>query len=351
MGATLSNNNSALKKSNVKLQAQNVSAFSGEAIKWRPWKKRTRVAIGTAGMLDILDDSGLAKKSPIDNETVFHLLQVATADGSAAHLVDAHEATKDGNAAYNELVTWYEGDELTTETAEDVRAKLDKLNLNTKTSAPEYINMFQLLTKQLDELGEAYTQSKTVHIFLSQITDPDFDNTKELCVENKYEIAECIERIRAKERRLSRNRDAPRYKNLSIRRTGISGNDTPNDISTYINSKGFYSIPRNVWHSLDANSQELVKKHNGDLRRSRRNTTQPEPQVTEEKTAVIRRLPTGGDIGDDNPSPSKRMRTVQFVDDSDHTKSNETEVITKPNVINQRRDEIIKFQVKNSSSE
>ena len=95
----LSTRNSELKRSNVKLQAQQVSTFNGNAIKWRTWKKRTRAAIGTAGMLQILDSADYSTKNRIDNETVFHLLQVATADGNAAHLVDAHEEKKDGHAA------------------------------------------------------------------------------------------------------------------------------------------------------------------------------------------------------------------------------------------------------------
>ena len=86
--------NSDLKRSNVKLQAQQVSAFNGNAIKWRTWKKRTRAAIETAGLLQILDSKDYAKKNVMDNETVFHFLQVATADGNAAHLVDAHEEQK-----------------------------------------------------------------------------------------------------------------------------------------------------------------------------------------------------------------------------------------------------------------
>ena len=63
------------------------------------------------------------------------------------------------------LVNWYEGDELTTETAEDVRSKLDKLILTTSNTASAYINEFQLYNKQLLELNEAYTSSKTVDIF------------------------------------------------------------------------------------------------------------------------------------------------------------------------------------------
>ena len=113
--------NELLKRSNVRLQAQQVSNFSGNTLKWHNWKKKSRAAIGTAGMLRILDSVAYATKNQVDNETIFHLLQVATADGTAAHLVDKYEDDRNGRAAYQELVRWYEGDELTTETAEDSR--------------------------------------------------------------------------------------------------------------------------------------------------------------------------------------------------------------------------------------
>ena len=133
MGSIFSINedaNDLLKKSNVKLQAQQVSAFSGNAIKWHVWKKKSRAAIGTAGMLRILDSGAYSSRNKIDNETIFHLLQVATADGTAAHLIDKFEDERNGRAAYQELVKWYEGDELTTGTAEDIRDKLSKISLH-----------------------------------------------------------------------------------------------------------------------------------------------------------------------------------------------------------------------------
>ena len=88
-------------------------------------------------MLQVLEDRTYANKHRVDSETIFHLLQVATADGNAAHLVDKHEIERDGKAAYDELVKWYEGDELTTETAEDVKSNLEKNILSTKISASE----------------------------------------------------------------------------------------------------------------------------------------------------------------------------------------------------------------------
>ena len=310
MGASFSNNlNSDLKRSNVKLQAQQVSSFNGKAIKWRSWKKRTRAAIGTAGMLEILDSADYAEKHHIDNETVFHLLQVATADGNAAHLVDAFEDSKDGHAAYNELVSWYEGDDMTNETAEDVRAKLDGIQLNTRTSASEYINYFQLYTKQLEELGEQYTESKTVQMFLSQITDPDYESTREICIENKYKIDECIERIRAKERRISRARSKGKTKVLSVRRTDTTQDDDEIDPEKYINQNGYYSFPKHKWNQLDDSTRSKVKKFNSELRKKRKELEKEVnlSSTNDGQSVTIRNMVAVKKGEDDNPTPTKKL--------------------------------------------
>ena len=114
---------------------------------------------------------------------------------------------------------WYEGDELTTETAEDVRDKLDKIILSTRQTASNYINDFLGYTKQLEELDESYTASKTTNIFLSQITDPDYSATVESCIESKMYVNDCIERIQGKEGRLGRSKEFIRRPPIHIRRT------------------------------------------------------------------------------------------------------------------------------------
>ena len=360
MGSLIStSSNSELRKSHVKLQAQQVAAFSGNAIKWRSWKKKTRAAIGTAGMLDILDSADYANKNKSDNETVFHLLQVATADGNAAHLVDEFESDKDGHAAYSQLVTWYEGDELTTETAEDVRSRLEKIKLDTKTTASEYINDFQLYTKQLEELGESYTPSKTVHIFLSQISDPDYETTRELCIENKYKITECIERVRSKERRLVRDRDVSRKKSISIRRTdtNVIDNNADDDFSNYKNDQGYYSIPRDIWNQLDESSQNEIKKFNGDLRKKRRRSRGNSSNSPTPDSTITQRRTTGTNQSDDNPSPNKKLRTVQFkeqpdiksIGTSEESSTDSTNDTDGSSQIVHRNNEVISFQVRDRS--
>ena len=109
--------------------------------------------MGTAGMPEILDCADYAENYEIDNQIVFHMLQAATVEGYAAHLVDNYEDTRDGHASFNEMVKWYEGDELTTETAEAVRAKLNKIFLNTRVPASLYVNDFLQYAKQIEDLN------------------------------------------------------------------------------------------------------------------------------------------------------------------------------------------------------
>ena len=102
--------NELLKKSNVKLQAQKIVAYDEDSLKWQAWSRKMRAAVGTSRMRKVLDNNEYATKNVLDNETIFHLLQVATADVNAAHLVDMHENDKSGHFAYQELVKWFEGD-------------------------------------------------------------------------------------------------------------------------------------------------------------------------------------------------------------------------------------------------
>ena len=67
------------------------------------WKKKTRATVGTAGVLEILNDETYAVGNLVDNEKIYHLIQVTTLDRNAAYLVDKYEAEKDGRNAFAEL--------------------------------------------------------------------------------------------------------------------------------------------------------------------------------------------------------------------------------------------------------
>ena len=90
--------NENLKWSAVKFQVNQVTSFSGNPLKWYAWKKKFRAAIGTSGMLKVIDDDKYHLSNPADNETIFHILQVATADGNASHLEDKYDKDRDGKS-------------------------------------------------------------------------------------------------------------------------------------------------------------------------------------------------------------------------------------------------------------
>ena len=174
--------------------------FNCDPHKWQTWKKRAKASIGSTCYLNILESESYATRYRMKNETVFHLLQNATVEGHAAHLVDQVEPERDGPAVYNALCGWYEGDKQTNATAEDIRATLGRNFLSTKKSASQFINHFKTYNQQLRDLGEAYTNSKEASLFLEKIKDPDYENVVELCLDQDSTIEECIQQVRAKER-------------------------------------------------------------------------------------------------------------------------------------------------------
>ena len=220
-------------------------------------------------------------------------------------LISSEFQIKDGRKAFSELQARYKGDELTTETTEDVRSKLDKLGLSIRITGSEYINNFQLYTKQLDSLGKSYTTSKTVSIFLDQISDLDYTSTKELCIENQHNLDECIARIRAKERQLDREKLRHRIRSISVRRAAINEEDNnvdtdEFDLSEYLTDKGYYSIPLQIWKSLSNDDKEKIKQFNGLLRKKRRNSNNTE-HINNRRTPH-------------QEPETKKRKTVQFQD-------------------------------------
>ena len=180
-------------------------------------------------------------------------------------------------------------------------------------------------------------------MFLSQITDPDYESTREICIENKYKIDECIERIRAKERRISRARSRGKTKVLNVRRFDSTQDNEEIDPERYINQNGYYSFPKQKWNQLDDSTRAKVKKFNSELRKKRKelekevnlNSTNDEQPVTIRNMIAVKKEE------DDNPTPTKKLRTVNFKDDD----KNENEDTDQVRQVTNRRTETISFQV------
>ena len=180
----------------AKLEAQKIKAFSGNYMDWKLWKKQTKAAFGTTRLTGILDNADSAAKHQAENELVFLHLQVAIAEGHAAHLVDQFEATLDGYLAWQALTEWYDGDTVRHKLAEELRQALENLRLQSTTSASDYINKFKLYTNQLSVIpGESMPTSTLILLLLWNIQDDSYKNLIKQLHYNNAGLDECINQI------------------------------------------------------------------------------------------------------------------------------------------------------------
>ena len=192
---------------NLKLEAQRVKDFTGNPDKWQKWKSRTLCAFSGSGYEQILESEKYAQEHPRYNKVVFSQLSAATVDGTAYHLIQEFETTRDGHLAWKNLCEWYDGEDMRLETAEGIRIKLDNLTLHSGISASDYINKFLAWYRDLAKIpGEGYTKSHAVYIFLKHITDEDYKTTVTFCRNTKSSLADCISAIRKHERDITQQK-------------------------------------------------------------------------------------------------------------------------------------------------
>ena len=190
--------------SNLKLEAAKITEFHGRSDGFRAWRIRTGCAFHGSGFERILTDQPFSMANPRMNRIVFSQLSVATANGDAYHLVLKHNNTKNGHGAWNELLNWYDGDAVRSETADTLRVKLHNLKLREPTSGSQYINCFNQYIHHLDRIhGEGMSESHKIQIFIRNIEDDDYmDVALHLRNSEVQSLEKAISAIRKRERDL-----------------------------------------------------------------------------------------------------------------------------------------------------
>lgn len=190
--------------SNLKLEAAKITEFHGRIDDFQAWRIRTECAFDGSGFERILTDQPFSMANPRMNRIVFSQLSVATANGDAYHLVLKHNNTKNGHGAWNELLNWYDGDAVRSETADTLRVKLHNLKLREPTSGSQYINCFNQYIHHLDRIhGEGMSESHKIQIFIRNIEDDDYmDVALHLRNSEVQSLEKAISAIRKRERDL-----------------------------------------------------------------------------------------------------------------------------------------------------
>ena len=106
--------------------------------------------------------------------------------------------------------------------------KIGQNILSTKVTATKYINIFLSYTKQLKDLDVLYTKSKTISLFLEKITDPDNQNYSQNAPNTEIQ-----------------------YSHIIIEEKKLEDEDNIVNISKYKTELGYYSIPKEIWITLN----------------------------------------------------------------------------------------------------
>jgi hypothetical protein len=136
-----------------KITAKDFGTFDGCPEHWFSFKNKTQTTLGIAGFSSFLN-ARVPVRDTEGNHCLYYLLEGATNDGSASHIVKRHKVMRDGRAAWQSLVEWYEGRTVAGDIAKTCRVKLQALELTPKGDANGYINEFIRLRDQLEEAGE-----------------------------------------------------------------------------------------------------------------------------------------------------------------------------------------------------
>ena len=203
----------------LKLASQKIVEFSGKIDEWQRWKNRTKCAFIGSGYESILLNPFEAAGQPSANAIVYSQLAVATSGGTAYHLVKAFEWEQDGNAAWRNLLEWYDGDALKNETADTLRRKLESYRLSSSDGVLRYINNFITTYRELDEVpGEGWSPSHALSVFLDGITDPSFETFVMIQRSKGETLDETILALRKYDRELSAKRVEKRKLKSTVRR-------------------------------------------------------------------------------------------------------------------------------------
>ena len=243
--------------SDLRLAAQKITEFSGDYQEFAQWKKSTECALQGTGYDRILTDERFSNKNPNMSSTVFAQLSLAVIRGSANHVVEEVEDTKNGYKAWQALIAWYEESDLDHETSDALRTKITRLYLDAGGSASEYINRFQTYNRNLDSINdgeEKFSERTKVQVFLSHIRDPHYKTTiaviKNQTGQGTLKLIQAIARIRKceleliQERKSKRRFESPRRK--KHRMEGDSDEDPTKVTPDHKRQRKLRRLPANV---------------------------------------------------------------------------------------------------------
>ncbi len=205
--ATPANDSKNQDSISIKLSCADFGTFNGRSDQWITFKENTLSKAGIGGYAQFFKQEFVETSwNKEGNNRIFYLLQTATNGGGASHVVCKYATTADGHAAWQALLSWYDGPVMSGEIAKTLRAKLWALRLRSKDDINKHINDFTLYMDQLRELKREEREETLTDLFLDSVIDPKFEvNIANCRLRDHISIHECFEAVRKHDNIISRD--------------------------------------------------------------------------------------------------------------------------------------------------
>jgi hypothetical protein len=221
---------------------------------------------------------------------------------------------------------WFEGDVISSETADSYRNKLMNLKLISPVTASDYINKFVQYTHNLSRIpGEGFSASAELQLFIRNIADENYLQTAQwLRNSNGLTIQDAITAIRKAERDLrDRIKAKPVYLQMARQTNGTGDEDmTPYHGPINETDKGFLKLPPEDFRRLNTEGRDFIIAYNSRIKHGENTSELTIPTGLHIKTSRrIRRMNTPHTLQEptrpkkrltlDTPDPDPRLNNPQ----------------------------------------
>lgn len=215
-----------------KVHIDPLSAFSGNAVDYEEWARKSESTIKQTVYKDILSAPAPAGDTVAEARSgeLFNMILSCVADGHALNTIekvrDDNHGQECGYLAWKALKDWYLDPSQKDSMIQHWESKLNSLALDVDTAATEYINYFEMYVRKLDKLGENWSDDKKVREFKAHVTDPDYEVE---CRVHTGNFAALVATIRKREQELDRQTDKTSKKNKRSRRVAFDDEGADSD--------------------------------------------------------------------------------------------------------------------------
>ena len=289
-----------------KLQVDGLESFSGNPLDWEDWEKGTSATLGQTAYAGLLTAPPGAADATAQarNRELYNMLLKAIYKGNALHILESVEG-ENGHLGWQALQTWFGSADVIATVTKHYRNKIEKLRLDSDNSASTFINDFILCSQKLEAHHEGYTATTKRSRFLEQITDGDYDVTKQLLSHNReLDFNACVKQIREREQVLLG--EATDDATLKARRnTEITGPDKKKSGSI---KQKIPSIPGSILYNIEPQfvRQNLIKWRG--IWNSEGREIRPDELISKTKGAT---KPRARDEGNESDAGSNRDRDTK----------------------------------------